>query len=173
MWSNGNFLALLVRIEVLYRAIWQHLVKLKVQISLLDGHLEKSIHIPKSFQRNPIFNREKWKGYKCPPSKERINEHRPSGILYNSENELELHVATWRRLRKCSMKMVFQNDTRTDYHLYIIFLTFYFVLGYSQWTMLWQVQVNSKGTQPYVYKLPPCLQHLSCHVTLIRVLCAI
>ena len=66
-----------------------------MQISLLDGHLEESAHIPKNFQSNPICNRQKkWKGYKCPPSKERINKHRPSGILYNSENELELHVAT-------------------------------------------------------------------------------
>ena len=32
---------------------------------------------------------------------------------------------------------------------YLIFLTFCFVLGCSQLTMLWQFQVNSEGIQPY------------------------
>ena len=35
--------------------------------------------------------------------------------------------------------------------------TFYFVLGYNRWTMLWKSQVHSEGTQPYVqmYLLSP------------------
>ena len=31
------------------------------------------------------------------------------------------------------------------------FQTFYFLLGYSRLTMLWQFQVNSEGTKPYIY----------------------
>ena len=34
---------------------------------------------------------------------------------------------------------------------FFIFLTFYFVLGYRRFTMLWWLQVNSKGTQTYMY----------------------
>ena len=49
------------------------------------------------------------------------------------------------------------------------FKTFYFVLGYSQLAMLWWFQVNSEGTQPYVYMYPfsPKLpSHPVCHITL-------
>ena len=42
-----------------------------------------------------------------------------------------------------------------------VFLTFYFVLGYSWLTMLWWFQVNNRGTQPWIYMYPfsprPCL----------------
>ena len=31
---------------------------------------------------------------------------------------------------------------------------FYFVLGYSQLTMLWPFQENSEGTQMYIYIYP-------------------
>ena len=34
------------------------------------------------------------------------------------------------------------------------FLTFYFILEYSQLTMLWWFQVDSKWTQPYIYVYP-------------------
>ena len=47
------------------------------------------------------------------------------------------------------------------------FWTFYFVLGYSQLTMLWQFQGNSKGTQPYTYVYP------GCHIPLSWVPCAV
>ena len=51
------------------------------------------------------------------------------------------------------------------------FLTFYFVSGYSRLTMLWQFQVNNKGTQTYIYMYPfsPKLPSLpGCHITLSR-----
>ena len=32
--------------------------------------------------------------------------------------------------------------------------TFYFLLGYSQLSVLWLFQVNSEGTQPYIYMYP-------------------
>ena len=36
----------------------------------------------------------------------------------------------------------------------LCFLTFYFILKYSQLTTLWYFQVNSTGTQPYIYTHP-------------------
>ena len=57
-----------------------------------------------------------------------------------------------------------------------MYLIFYFVLEYSWLTMLWCFQVDSKGTQPYIYLYPfsppnpP--SHPGCHVTLRRVPCA-
>ena len=51
-----------------------------------------------------------------------------------------------------------------------------FVLGYSQLTMLWSFQVNSKGAQPYIYMYPFSPKppsHPGCHITLSRVSCAI
>ena len=36
----------------------------------------------------------------------------------------------------------------------LLFKTFYFVLRYSQLTMLWYFQENSEGTQPYIYMYP-------------------
>ena len=51
-----------------------------------------------------------------------------------------------------------------------------FVLGYSQLTMLWQFQMNSKGTQPYIYMYafsPKLSSHPGCQITLSRVPCAI
>ena len=56
------------------------------------------------------------------------------------------------------------------------FLALYFILVYSQLTMLWWFQVDSKGTQPYTYMYPffPKLpSHPGCHITLGRVPCAI
>ena len=58
----------------------------------------------------------------------------------------------------------------------VFYLTFYFVLGNSQLTMLWQFQVGNKGTQPYIYMYPfsPKLpSHPGCHITLSRVPCAL
>ena len=57
-----------------------------MQISLQDGQLEKSIHklaaaaaaaytYPRIFRGTPFVIGKKWKRYKCPPSKERINKH--------------------------------------------------------------------------------------------------
>ena len=46
------------------------------------------------------------------------------------------------------------------------------MLGYSQLTMLWQFQVNSKGTQPYIFLdpfFPKLPSHPGCHVTISRV----
>ena len=43
---------------------------------------------------------------------------------------------------------------------------------HSLLTMLWQFQVNSRGTQPCIYKYPfspRCPSHPGCHVTLNRV----
>ena len=63
--------------------------------------------------------------------------------------------------------------TRED--LYFIF-NFLFILEYNRLTMLWQFQVDSKGTQPYTYVCPfsPKLpSHLGCYITLNRVPCAI
>ena len=56
------------------------------------------------------------------------------------------------------------------------FKTFNFILGNSQLTMLWQFQVDSKGTQPYTYVYPfsPKLpSYPGCHIPLSRVPCAI
>ena len=53
---------------------------------------------------------------------------------------------------------------------------FYFVLGFSQLTNVWEFQVNSKGTQPYICMYPSPLKPLShpdCHITLNRVPCAV
>ena len=53
-----------------------------------------------------------------------------------------------------------------------LFKCFYFVLGYSQLTMLWWFQVNNEGTQPYIHMCPffPKLPfHPGCHITLGRV----
>ena len=38
--------------------------------------------------------------------------------------------------------------------LFFFFWTFYFILVYSKLTMLWSFQVNSKGTQSYIYIYP-------------------
>ena len=44
----------------------------------------------------------------------------------------------------------------------------------SWWTMLWQFQVNTEGTQLYIYVYsPPKPPHPWCHITLSRVLCTI
>ena len=60
-----------------------------------------------------------------------------------------------------------QKLSRPNYELGIIFLKkLYFVLGYSQLTMLFQV--NSEGTQPYIYMYPFSPNphsHLGCHIT--------
>ena len=54
----------------------------------------------------------------------------------------------------------------------LFFFTFYFILGYSQLTMLWQFQVNSEGTQPYLYPFSPKLpSHPGCHTALSSSLC--
>ena len=58
---------------------------------------------------------------------------------------------------------------------FVFFWTFYFVLGYSRLTMLWQFQVNSEGTQPHIYVRPFSPKRPSqpgCHVTSSRVPCA-
>ena len=57
----------------------------------------------------------------------------------------------------------------------IFFLTFYFVLWYSQLKTLWWFQVNSKRTQPYMYMYPfsKLPSHPGCHIALTRVPCAI
>ena len=50
----------------------------------------------------------------------------------------------------------------------LFFLTFYFGLGYSRLTMLWQPQVNSEGTQPYIHvhlSSPKTPSHPGCHMT--------
>ena len=36
----------------------------------------------------------------------------------------------------------------------LFYLTFYFILEYSRWKILWWFQVDRKGTQPYVYMYP-------------------
>ena len=49
-------------------------------------------------------------------------------------------------------------------------LTFYFVLGYCQWTMLCWFQMNSRGTQPYIYMYPfspSPFSHLGCHINIL------
>ena len=50
------------------------------------------------------------------------------------------------------------------------FSTFYFVLGYRRWTMLWYFQMNSGGTQPYIYMYPFSprpFSHLGCHINIL------
>ena len=52
----------------------------------------------------------------------------------------------------------------------------YFILENGWLTVLWEFQVDSKGTQPHMFMCPffPRLpSHVSCHVTLSRVPCAI
>ena len=61
-------------------------------------------------------------------------------------------------------------------HTGLFLKTFYFILEHSWWTMLWQFQVSSKGTQlcihmhPFSPKLP---SHGGCHIMLSRVPCTI
>ena len=56
------------------------------------------------------------------------------------------------------------------------FLAFHFVLGYSRLTnnvVIVSQQVNSEGTQPYIYMhpfFPKPFSHPGCHITLSRVL---
>ena len=53
-----------------------------------------------------------------------------------------------------------------------LFWTFYFVVGYSRLAMLWQFQVNSKGTQPYIHMYlfsPQNPSYPGCHILLSRV----
>ena len=40
------------------------------------------------------------------------------------------------------------------FHRPLLFTCFILYLGYSQLTMLWQFQLNSKGTEPYIYTYP-------------------
>ena len=47
--------------------------------------------------------------------------------------------------------------------LFFSFWTSYFVLGYSQLTMLWEFQVNSQGTQPYLC-MNPFSPQLQCYI---------
>ena len=64
---------------------------------------------------------------------------------------------------------------KENYLFFVFFWTFYFVLGYSRLTMLWQFQVNREGTQPHIYVYPfsPKLpSQPGCHITLSRVPCA-
>ena len=54
---------------------------------------------------------------------------------------------------------------------FVLFWTFYFTLEYSRLTMLQQVQVLSRVTQPYIFMYPFCSKlpsHPGCHVTLSR-----
>ena len=78
------------------------------------------------------------------------------------------------RVQQCSMLILeLPSDTYFRPHF---FLTFYFVLGYSQLITLSQLQVNSAGIQPYIYINPfsPSIpSHLGCHIALSRVSCAI
>ena len=68
-------------------------------------------------------------------------------------------------------------ELKHNYMSIIAQLTFYFVLEYSWLTnndCLWQFQVNSKGTQPYIYMYsfsPKLPSHPGCHITLSRVPC--
>ena len=66
----------------------------------------------------------------------------------------------------------FRNGKSLKQTLLLSFLTFYFILEYSQLTMLLQFQVDSKGTQPYIYMYPfspKSPSHPGCHITLSRV----
>ena len=61
------------------------------------------------------------------------------------------------------------------YFLKLFNKAFYFVLEYSQLATLWQSQVDSKGTLPYIHMYPFSCKlpsHPSCHITLSRVPCA-
>ena len=56
----------------------------------------------------------------------------------------------------------------------IFFFTFYLILEYSHLTALWEFQVDSKGTQPYIHMYPfspKFASHPCCHITLSRVPC--
>lgn len=84
-----------MRVQGFYRAIWQYLVKLKMQKSLLAGHLEKLAWVPKNFYSSPIFVIVRKKGNNINvPSGEWLSKHKHPGIFYNKENELELHMST-------------------------------------------------------------------------------
>ena len=68
----------------------------------------------------------------------------------------------------CSTPFAFKRK----YEFSILFKT-YFVLEYSHLTMLWQFQVNSKGTQSYTFTYPfspKFPSHPGCHIILSRVL---
>lgn len=56
-----------------------------MQISFLDGHLEKPAWMPKIFRAALFVRVKKWKQYKCPPS-EWTSKHIHSDIFYK-ENE--------------------------------------------------------------------------------------
>ena len=54
----------------------------------------------------------------------------------------------------------------------LTYINMHFVLEHSWLTILWQFQVNSKGTQPYVCPFSPKPHsHPGCHMTLSRVPC--
>ena len=71
---------------------------------------------------------------------------------------------SWVLLRKVSLWNV---SKQNKYSKRIpFFLKIYFVLEYSQLTMLWQFQVDTKGTQPYIYMYPYVSflpSHSGCH----------
>ena len=64
----------------------------------------------------------------------------------------------------CFHSLKTPNIVHTFLFLIQLFLTFYFVLGYSLFTMLWHFQMNSKGTQPYkhMHTFFPILFMLRC-----------
>ena len=85
-----------------------------MQISLLDGHLEESAHIPKNFQSNPICNRQKkWKGYKCPPSKERINNVRAQILQQMEARNIDKLESAKYSVRYFPSKTIMQFDSKT------------------------------------------------------------
>ena len=105
-----------------------------------------------------------------------------SGLIWGQEDPLEEGMAAcssilaWRSPRTGEPGWLQSMESWRVRHDWAanIFLSFYFVLEYRQLTMLWWFQVDSKGTQPYIYKHPfsPKLpSKLGCHIILSRLLC--
>ena len=74
-----------------------------------------------------------------------------------------------------------ENEERSFYFIVIFYLSIYFVtpkhfvLGYNLLAMLWQFQMNSEGTQPYMSVCPfspRSPSHPGWRITLSRVPCA-
>ena len=91
--------------------------------------------------------------------------------------ELNWNELNWRgNLVLCFKCITFSYFLELSDFSLLFYLTFYFILEYSQLTTLWQVQIDSKGTQPHIHMYPFSPKPLSypdCHITLSRDPCAL
>ena len=62
-------------------------------------------------------------------------------------------------LQKMLLEKISEDGAQSSYLFFM--WNFYFILGHSWFKMLWRLQVDSKGTQPYIYMDPFCPKLLS------------